>query len=68
MSFSDGRVLCHLIHHYHPSLLPLDAIKQDTTQTYMNMNDADLSMDGENSDDSFISTWRSDCSPSVYSV
>ncbi|NWV87522.1 ASPM protein, partial [Machaerirhynchus nigripectus] len=31
--FSDGRVLCHLIHHYHPCYLPLEAVCQRTTQT-----------------------------------
>ncbi|NXD22331.1 ASPM protein, partial [Spelaeornis formosus] len=31
--FSDGRVLCHLIHHYHPCYLPLEAVRQRTTQT-----------------------------------
>ncbi|XP_066094573.1 abnormal spindle-like microcephaly-associated protein isoform X1 [Saccopteryx bilineata] len=33
VSFSDGRVLCYLIHHYHPCYMPLDAIRQRTTQT-----------------------------------
>nr|KAF6399570.1 assembly factor for spindle microtubules [Molossus molossus] len=33
VSFSDGRVLCYLIHHYHPCCVPLDAICQRTTQT-----------------------------------
>ncbi|XP_058389715.1 abnormal spindle-like microcephaly-associated protein isoform X2 [Diceros bicornis minor] len=33
VSFSDGRVLCYLIHHYHPYYVPLDAICQRTTQT-----------------------------------
>ncbi|XP_009701008.1 PREDICTED: abnormal spindle-like microcephaly-associated protein, partial [Cariama cristata] len=31
--FSDGRVLCHLIHHYHPCYMPLEAVCQRTTQT-----------------------------------
>ncbi|NWI08232.1 ASPM protein, partial [Crypturellus soui] len=31
--FSDGRVLCHLIHHYHPSYVPLESVCQRTTQT-----------------------------------
>uniref|UniRef100_A0A4W3JTW0 Assembly factor for spindle microtubules n=1 Tax=Callorhinchus milii TaxID=7868 RepID=A0A4W3JTW0_CALMI len=31
--FSDGRVLCYLVHHYHPGLLAADAICQRTTQT-----------------------------------
>ncbi|XP_060088344.1 abnormal spindle-like microcephaly-associated protein [Heteronotia binoei] len=33
VSFSDGRVLCYLIHHYHPYYVPLEAICQRTTQT-----------------------------------
>ncbi|XP_009324446.1 PREDICTED: abnormal spindle-like microcephaly-associated protein [Pygoscelis adeliae] len=31
--FSDGRVLCHLVHHYHPCYVPLEAVCQRTTQT-----------------------------------
>ncbi|NXL23277.1 ASPM protein, partial [Setophaga kirtlandii] len=31
--FSDGRVLCYLIHHYHPCYMPLEAVCQRTTQT-----------------------------------
>ncbi|XP_067272183.1 abnormal spindle-like microcephaly-associated protein [Pseudorasbora parva] len=33
VSFSDGRILCYLIHHYHPSHLPAEDIQQRTTQT-----------------------------------
>ncbi|CAM5161545.1 unnamed protein product [Natator depressus] len=33
VSFSDGRVLCYLIHHYHPCYVPLEAVSQSTTQT-----------------------------------
>uniref|UniRef100_A0A2K5DAF1 Assembly factor for spindle microtubules n=1 Tax=Aotus nancymaae TaxID=37293 RepID=A0A2K5DAF1_AOTNA len=33
VSFSDGRVLCYLIHHYHPCYVPFNAICQRTTQT-----------------------------------
>nr|XP_023650446.1 abnormal spindle-like microcephaly-associated protein [Paramormyrops kingsleyae] len=33
VSFSDGRLLCYLLHHYHPCHLPLEAISQSTTQT-----------------------------------
>ncbi|XP_034149495.1 abnormal spindle-like microcephaly-associated protein [Esox lucius] len=32
VSFSDGRVLCYLIHHYHPSHLPADCVSRHTTQ------------------------------------
>ncbi|CAH1270995.1 ASPM [Branchiostoma lanceolatum] len=34
VSFSDGRVLCLLVHHYLPELLPLEQIYMDTTQSY----------------------------------
>ncbi|XP_016409806.1 abnormal spindle-like microcephaly-associated protein homolog [Sinocyclocheilus rhinocerous] len=33
VSFSDGRILCYLIHHYHPGHLPEEEIQQRTTQT-----------------------------------
>ncbi|KAM4574590.1 abnormal spindle-like microcephaly-associated protein [Fundulus diaphanus] len=33
VSFSDGRVLCFLLHHYHSSLLPEASISHRTTQT-----------------------------------
>uniref|UniRef100_A0A671VW00 Assembly factor for spindle microtubules n=1 Tax=Sparus aurata TaxID=8175 RepID=A0A671VW00_SPAAU len=33
VAFSDGRVLCYLIHHYHPGLLPEEAVSHGTTQT-----------------------------------
>nr|XP_040040594.1 abnormal spindle-like microcephaly-associated protein [Gasterosteus aculeatus aculeatus] len=33
VTFSDGRVLCYLIHHYHPGLLPERAVSHRTTQT-----------------------------------
>ncbi|KAI8496628.1 hypothetical protein Bbelb_252830 [Branchiostoma belcheri] len=35
VSFSDGRVLCLLVHHYLPELLPLEEIYMDTTQSYI---------------------------------
>ncbi|XP_042321051.1 abnormal spindle-like microcephaly-associated protein isoform X2 [Sceloporus undulatus] len=33
VSFSDGRVLCYLIHHYHPCYVAFESICQRTTQT-----------------------------------
>ncbi|XP_056303661.1 abnormal spindle-like microcephaly-associated protein [Danio aesculapii] len=33
VSFSDGRILCYLIHHYHPGHLHAEEIQQRTTQT-----------------------------------
>ena len=35
VSFSDGRALCHIVHYYHPGLLPLDQIKNETGMTHM---------------------------------
>ena len=31
VSFSDGRALCHLLHHYYPSFLPRAEISSQTT-------------------------------------
>lgn len=33
MTFSDGRVLCYLIHHYHPGLISEESVHRSTTQT-----------------------------------
>ncbi|XP_058256577.1 abnormal spindle-like microcephaly-associated protein isoform X2 [Hemibagrus wyckioides] len=33
VSFSDGRILCYLIHHYHPNHLKAEDIQQATSQT-----------------------------------
>ncbi|GIX68686.1 abnormal spindle-like microcephaly-associated protein homolog [Caerostris extrusa] len=33
-SFSDGRALCYIVHHYHPNLLPQDKIKKETSCYY----------------------------------
>ena len=32
MSFSDGRALCLLLHHYHPTFVAMADINMDTTQ------------------------------------
>ncbi|CAL1537151.1 unnamed protein product [Lymnaea stagnalis] len=53
VSFSDGRALCCLIHHYHPALLPLSEIKFHTTVSFQQeaedqcqvVTDPDSSMD-----------------------
>ncbi|XP_005095167.1 abnormal spindle-like microcephaly-associated protein homolog [Aplysia californica] len=34
VSFSDGRALCCLLHHYHPALLPLEEINFRTTVSF----------------------------------
>ncbi|XP_056379418.1 abnormal spindle-like microcephaly-associated protein [Hyla sarda] len=33
VSFSDGRIFCYLLNHYHPSYVPADTIRERTTQT-----------------------------------
>ncbi|KAM6962532.1 abnormal spindle-like microcephaly-associated protein [Aplochiton taeniatus] len=65
VSFSDGRALCYLIHHYHPSQLPLERVCQDTTQTVecsqrgrVQLNCS--SSDSENSFDGWPTTQSSD--------
>lgn len=46
MSMSDGRVMCYLLHYYHPSLLREKDICQETTQT-CNPYTADDSIDDD---------------------
>lgn len=67
VAFSDGRVLCYLIHHYHPSLLPDEAVSHSTTQTVECSPRGRLELncssgDSDNSFDSFptglIGTWQ----------
>ena len=48
-SFSDGRALCYLVHHYQPWLLPASDIQQLTTLTCQN-SDADY-FGGDNDED-----------------
>ena len=45
VSFGDGRVLCHLIHHYHPALLPKEMIKLQTMGTLTDDTDNNRSHD-----------------------
>lgn len=44
LSFSDGRALCSIVHHYHPTLLRWELVQQQTTLTHAESNllDADL--------------------------
>uniref|UniRef100_A0A3P9LT42 Abnormal spindle microtubule assembly n=1 Tax=Oryzias latipes TaxID=8090 RepID=A0A3P9LT42_ORYLA len=53
--FSDGRVLCYLIHHYHPSVLPEASISHSTTQTVEGSPTGRLELDcsASDSDSSF---------------
>lgn len=57
MTFSDGRVLCYLIHHYHPCLLPEEAVSHSTTQTVECSQRGRLELDcsASDSDNSFDS-------------
>ncbi|XP_023284662.1 abnormal spindle-like microcephaly-associated protein isoform X2 [Seriola lalandi dorsalis] len=57
VTFSDGRVLCYLIHHYHPSLLPEEAVSHSTTQTVecSPRGRLELSCSASDSDSSFDS-------------
>ncbi|NWT89096.1 ASPM protein, partial [Lanius ludovicianus] len=50
--FSDGRVLCHLIHHYHPCYLPLEAVCQRTTQTVECSRTVTVGLNSSSSSDS----------------
>ncbi|KAA0712294.1 Abnormal spindle-like microcephaly-associated protein -like protein [Triplophysa tibetana] len=58
VSFSDGRVLCYLIHHYHPGHLPAESIQHKTTQTIECGHRGKVELN--------ISTSDSDCSFDTY--
>uniref|UniRef100_A0A3Q3L8L7 Calponin-homology (CH) domain-containing protein n=1 Tax=Labrus bergylta TaxID=56723 RepID=A0A3Q3L8L7_9LABR len=55
VTFSDGRVLCYLIHHYHPGVLPAQAVSHSTTQTVECSRRGRLELDcsASDSDNSF---------------
>ncbi|XP_076455078.1 uncharacterized protein LOC143289805 [Babylonia areolata] len=53
VSFSDGRALCCLLHHYHPALLPLSLIHFRTSQSLQEA--AESAQDGTGADDSELS-------------
>ncbi|NXX69982.1 ASPM protein, partial [Spizella passerina] len=50
--FSDGRVLCYLIHHYHPCYIPLEAVCQRTTQTVECSRTATVGLNSSSSSES----------------
>ncbi|XP_028818090.1 abnormal spindle-like microcephaly-associated protein homolog [Denticeps clupeoides] len=50
VSFSDGRALCYLIHHYHPGHLSLVTVSQNTTQTVDSGSRGRLDLDNSCSD------------------
>ena len=61
MSFSDGRALCYILHHYHPSLLPLVMINEDTTLT--RNPGTDEASDNEGEDAVTLNSWKACYSP-----
>ncbi|XP_077986991.1 abnormal spindle-like microcephaly-associated protein homolog [Glandiceps talaboti] len=65
VSFSDGRALCYLIHHYHPSLLPSSEIKLDTTQSHHEKEEEADDVDETDSNQNPDGTWTKTCIPST---
>ncbi|XP_077013425.1 abnormal spindle-like microcephaly-associated protein isoform X2 [Tamandua tetradactyla] len=61
VSFSDGRVLCYLIHHYHPCYLPFEAICQRTTQTVECTQTGSVVLNSSSESDSYL-----DMSPKAF--
>ncbi|XP_069593468.1 abnormal spindle-like microcephaly-associated protein [Ranitomeya imitator] len=57
VSFSDGRVFCYLINHYHPSYVPSDAICQRTTQTVECSKTGTLGLNSSSDSDSSLDIW-----------
>uniref|UniRef100_A0AAZ3PDD0 Calponin-homology (CH) domain-containing protein n=1 Tax=Oncorhynchus tshawytscha TaxID=74940 RepID=A0AAZ3PDD0_ONCTS len=58
VSFSDGRILCYLIHHYHPSHLPADGVSHNTTQTVECSQRGRVELNSSSSDsDISFDTW-----------
>lgn len=57
VSFSDGRVLCYLIHHYHPSYMPLSEICQHTTQTVECTEAGSIGLNSSSESENSLDTW-----------
>ncbi|XP_069088229.1 abnormal spindle-like microcephaly-associated protein [Pleurodeles waltl] len=57
VSFSDGRVLCYLIHHYHPSYMPLREICQQTTQTVECTEAGSIGLNSSTESENSLDTW-----------
>ncbi|XP_041471863.1 LOW QUALITY PROTEIN: abnormal spindle-like microcephaly-associated protein homolog [Lytechinus variegatus] len=64
VSFCDGRALCLLIHHYHPSLLPYDRINQNTTLMQFQREEREDDLNAS-CDEAFNGTWSQTFSPST---
>ena len=50
VSFSDGRGLCLLVHHYHPNFLPMNEIHLETTQTQQGNSNGPKNLNGSFND------------------
>ncbi|XP_054761637.2 abnormal spindle-like microcephaly-associated protein homolog [Lytechinus pictus] len=64
VSFCDGRALCLLIHHYHPSLLPYERINQNTTLMQFQREEREDDLNAS-CDEAFNGTWSQTFSPST---
>ncbi|XP_047489293.1 LOW QUALITY PROTEIN: abnormal spindle-like microcephaly-associated protein homolog [Penaeus chinensis] len=57
VSFSDGRALCLLLHHYYPDLMPLHLINLETTQNMPSQGiNLDISVDDSFTDMTYTDT------------
>ncbi|XP_018420050.1 PREDICTED: abnormal spindle-like microcephaly-associated protein [Nanorana parkeri] len=61
VSFSDGRVFCYLINHYHPSYVALDAICQRTTQTIECNENGTVGLNSSSDSDNSVDMWSGMC-------
>ncbi|XP_040215825.1 abnormal spindle-like microcephaly-associated protein [Rana temporaria] len=61
VSFSDGRVFCYLINHYHPSYVALDAIRQQTTQTIECNETGTVGLNSSSDSDNSVDMWSGMC-------
>ncbi|KAM4642165.1 abnormal spindle-like microcephaly-associated protein [Discoglossus pictus] len=65
VSFSDGRVFCYLISHYHPSYVPLDAVCQRTTQTIECSQNGTVGLNSSSDSDNSLDMWPGMCDQGV---
>ncbi|BFZ20292.1 hypothetical protein BsWGS_23331 [Bradybaena similaris] len=66
VSFSDGRALCCLLHHYHPALLPLAEIRFETTISAQENEEDKYQRDIEDSVDSTVACASDEDNPEVF--
>jgi abnormal spindle-like microcephaly-associated protein len=68
VSFSDGRALCYILHHYHPNLLSLEAVNDQTTLTCHMESTSPSTLNSDGEEDSFMENWTHTVSPSEYKL